>query len=156
MNLADKYELTQMKELCLPFFVKKVIFVFFNIIFHHYLVQNRFFNIFSLLQAFCMHLTISLTKLKVSSNLIFNCLLDLESPWNDGKFNFFNYLYVQCFFTLIKVTFFQNTEILKFFDLPPFFAQVHIFSENFSFGRKWTVKFKSSFMEKVLRIWPAP
>ena len=24
MNLADKYELTQMKELCLPFFVKKV------------------------------------------------------------------------------------------------------------------------------------
>ena len=28
MNLADKYELTQMKELCLPFFVKKVIFFF--------------------------------------------------------------------------------------------------------------------------------
>ena len=24
MNLADKYELSQMKELCLPFFVKKV------------------------------------------------------------------------------------------------------------------------------------
>ena len=28
MNLADKYELTQMKELCLPFFVKKVIYFF--------------------------------------------------------------------------------------------------------------------------------
>ena len=28
MNLADKYELTQMKELCLPFFVKKVIYLF--------------------------------------------------------------------------------------------------------------------------------